>query len=444
MNRKSALLAATHAAAIVAGVMLARPAHQPASPTDARPVDEPAKATAIVQPADPSPSPRRSARAPSQWRGSEYARAWKALRSAKLSPKERLRLQQELLKEWADIDLVAAIESALEESWDRDGAGYYDPTGPLLGVLSKALAKDPAASWDMIRGRQFGVATGMVRHVWLEAVGRSNPLFLAERIGDLSWRDREKALAACRMGVGDGTGPHSPHELFAVLSKLPAETISAQDLAGFADLHGDMMDPDQMKAEVLRLAGADERMATVHAIALGRQLAGSEPEVVKRMLQDLPDAARKEALWTAFRNGSLTAAGLEFAGLLIEEEAWDKLEQRDTTVRLQMMARNGSAKEVAEWATELPVRKETTELFHRSVDTYLQANLESAREWLATIPPGEWRDRAYAEYSQQALWSHQNVEASRWALDQIASTSFKREAEGWRSQWEQRTGWKAK
>jgi hypothetical protein len=108
------------------------------------------------------------------------------------------------------------------------------------------------------------------------------------------------------------------------------------------------------------------------------------------------------------------------------------------------MARNGSAKEVAEWATELPVRKETTELFHRSVDTYLQTNLESAREWLATIPPGEWRDRAYAEYSQQALWSHQNTDASRWALDQIASTTFKREAEGWRSQWEQRTGWKAK
>jgi hypothetical protein len=111
--------------------------------------------------------------------------------------------------------------------------------------------------------------------------------------------------------------------------------------------------------------------------------------------------------------------------------------------RVQSIARNGGAKEVADWATELPVRKETTELFHRSVDHYLRDNMEAARDWLAAIPPGVWRDRAYAEYSQQALNAHNNPEASRWALDQIGDTTFKREAESWRSQWETRTGWKA-
>lgn len=62
---------------------------------------------------------------------------------------------------------------------------------------------------------------------------------------------------------------------------------------------------------------------------------------------------------------------------------------------------------------------------------------------MAEIPPGTWRDCAYAEYPQQALNSHNNPEASRWALDQIGDTTFKNEAESWGSNWEKRTGWKA-
>ena len=36
-----------------------------------------------------------------------------------------------------------------------------------------------------------------------------------------------------------------------------------------------------------------------------------------------------------------------------------------------------------------------------------------------------WRDRAYAEFSQQALWSNQDPGRSRAALDQISDRSFR-------------------
>ena len=82
----------------------------------------------------------------------------------------------------------------------------------------------------------------------------------------------------------------------------------------------------------------------------------------------------------------------------------------------------------------LPVRQETTELFHRAVEIFLAGNLEAARDagWMS-LPDGVWRDRAYAEFSQAALNVHNNSRASRWALNRIGDKDFKSEAEDWRS-----------
>ena len=127
---------------------------------------------------------------------------------------------------------------------------------------------------------------------------------------------------------------------------------------------------------------------------------------------------------------------------LIQEDAWAKVEQQETVQQLQRISRDGGAATAADWATTLPVRKETTELFHRSVEIYLRENMRASRTWIAGISTPGWRDRAYAEYSQQALNAHKDPAASRWALDQIGDNTFKSEAERWRSNWEKRTGWK--
>ena len=194
------------------------------------------------------------------------------------------------------------------------------------------------------------------------------------------------------------------------------------------------------------MGSGDERMAKVTAILLGRALASKSAEEVAGEIHDLPKGIREEVLWSAFTNRMPPDAKMVsgFLDSLIQENAWSKLEQADTVRRIQWASRNGGAEDVAGWATSLPVRKETLELFHRSVETYLCNNMETARAWIAEIPTDEWRNRAYAEYSQQALYAHNDPEASRWALDQIGDSNFKAEAESWRFQWEKRTGWKAK
>ncbi len=294
----------------------------------------------------------------------------------------------------------------------------------------------------MIRGRQFGVGTGILRFVWIKAVGKADPIFLASKLGELSWRDREKALNACRMNLD----PESEisGKIFAMLARLPEDVVSAEELLTFSSGLKATTSPAQLKEDLLSLGSQDQRMAKIKAIQWGRLLASQSAEEIQAELAGVPDALRKEVLWSTFTSSPPTDGSLELASLLANEGAWEKLEQRETVGRLQMMARNGHAQEVADWATDLPVRKETTELFHRSVDTYLRDNMEDSREWMASIPPGEWRDRAYAEYSQQALNAHNNPDASRWALDQIGDATFKREAESWRGSWEERTGWTAK
>lgn len=386
--------------------------------------------------------PMRPTRPHGGWRGSEYARAWKALRSAQLPTGERIRLQQELLREWAEIDLETAIEVALEEAWDRDGAGYYDPEGPLLGVFVDAFAKDPQAGWDMIRGRQFGIATGMVRHVWLNAVGNADPLFLAERLGELSWRDRDKAVAACQAGMIAANDEELSKKMFELFTKLPADVVSSEVLANVVRQRGSAADPEQLVGEIRSLSGENPRMAEALAIQMGSELSDHSVGEIRSLMSTLPEGVRDDALWSAMRFGRRGVEQLEIARMLMKEGAWDKLEQADMVRSVQDIARQSDSKAVADWANELPVRAETTELYHRSVEFYLRDHMEDSREWIASLPAGEWRDRAYAEYSQQALNSHNDSDASRWALERIGNKTFQAEAKGWRTQWETRTGWK--
>lgn len=375
------------------------------------------------------------------WHGSEYARAWKAVRNGQFTTRERIRVQRDLLGKWAEVDLAAAIEAALGEAWDRDGGSDFDPSGPLLDVFSEALANNPQEGWDMIRGRQFGVGTGMLRRVWMEAVGAKAPLFLAKRLDALSWRDRERASEICHAAVHGRSDGVAEADLFKVLAVFPDDIVSAEQLLNFTTPHGGAVDLATIKEEIVQLGKEDDRLAKVKAMLLGRELVSKSPDEIAEEIEGLPDSVREEVVWAALKDTGKTENVPGLVDLLIAENAWAKVEQRETVQQLQKLARNGGAAEVAEWATTLPVRKETTELFHRSVETYLAENLERARAWLAKIPPGVWRDRAHAEYSQVALHVYNNSRASRWALDQIADDDFKTEAGGWREQWEKRTGW---
>ena len=98
-------------------------------------------------------------------------------------------------------------------------------------------------------------------------------------------------------------------------------------------------------------------------------------------------------------------------------------------------ARGMTPAERAAWVVTLPEREETSELFHRGIDTYIAKNMEESWDWMEAFPPGRWRDRAFSEYSQQAIQTHKDYKASRRALDQIADPNFRKEVENWRPGW---------
>ena len=375
-------------------------------------------------------------RAPGEWRGSEYARAWKAVANGRHTVRERIRLQRDLLEKWAEVDLAAAIEAALSQEWDADGAGDFDAYGPLLDVFAPALARRPQEGWEMIRGRQFGVGTGILRRVWMEAVGRQDPGLLAARLAELSWRDREQAMEICGAAVRDGA---PTTELFTVLAASPPELIDANQLLTFAPPPA-AADTEKLKDDIARLAVPDPRLATVKAILLGRQLAAKSTDEIAAEIESLPDGLREEALWAAFKETDQPENVLGLLDLFIEEEAWPRLEDPETLRQIQQLARAGDALIVAEWAVTLPIRPETTGLFHRSVESYFREDRVAARDWIDALPPGTWRDRALAGYSQVALHDHNDPQASRRALQQISDSDLRTEAESWRTQWGKRTG----
>lgn len=440
MNRRSiTLIAASHLVVILAGVLLAR---QAGGLGTSRSPSQDSKTVAANSGMTERETQRtaRTFRPSKEWHGSEYARAWKALPLAKLTTGDRVKAQRDLLKRWAEKDLSSAIEAALGEAWDND-EDYVTGNGPLLDVFSEAFAMDPQQAWDLIASKQFGVASGMLRHIWMNAVGRKDPLFLAARIGDLSWRDRQDGLNACDMGLENKPTGAMRDAIFKILARLPEDVVTTEQLLSFAPTEGTGSDPAAMMEELLGLGTGDERLAKVKAMLLGAALASKSPEEIAAEIQGLPKAIGEEALWAAFKGERNAEGVLGTMDLLIGRDAWAKLEQPDTVQQLRRISRNGGAEAVADWAVSLPVRKETTELFHRSVETYLRDNMEDARDWMTAIPPGVWRDRAFAEYSQQALNGHNDPAASRWALDQIGDPAFRKTAGSWRSSWEKRTGW---
>ncbi|MEO5917494.1 MAG: hypothetical protein ABIS50_24915 [Luteolibacter sp.] len=436
MTRKSiAILTASHLLVVAAGVLLAR---------QAAPAGDAAVAENVLKHPDRgSPSggaylngKTSSSRPPKEWHGSEFTRAWKAVKTAGLTTEDRVRTQRDLLKKWAEVDLASAIEAALGEEWDGDDHDYYNNVGPFLDVFADALAKNPQESWEMIRGRQFGLGTGMLRNVWIQSVGMKDPVFLATKAGDVSWRDKERLISSCLEGVAEQTDTSVRAKVFETLKSLPDEVVSLDELKNFLPVDGPS-DPGAIKDEILRLQATDPRMAKLQAMMLGEALASKTTDEINTAIQDLPKNLQADVAWSVLQGMSKdTGKVLPLMDMLVDGGAWDRVESQETTYRIQQLVREGNAAEVAQWATTMPVRKETSELFYRSVDTYLRDNPDTAREWIAGIEDSAWRDRAYMEYSQQSLNAHKDPAASRWALNQVSDSKLKAQAEGWRAQWE--------
>lgn len=372
-----------------------------------------------------------STRPLASWRASEYQKAWMAVRTAQLSTADRIKAQRSLLEAWAEVDLAAALEAALAETWDRDlGSAFYG-TGALLDVFGKNFASHPEEAWVLIKSGQFGVGTGMLRSIWLDNVGATKPLLIAGMLNEFSWRDRSNAIQSIQSGMN----AKQRDQIVAELAKYPKNIVPTDQLLDFLGV-GKLYN----KAQELREATANlsPRIAEAMALQFGNRLSKSENFLAE--VSQLPENMQIAALSGAidYSNPDDSAHLTEVLDMMVDAEAWTELDQFDLPSRMKESSEKGDPALIADWVTKLPAREEFTEIIHRGVEKYVRDNMEESRTWLAQIEEPVWRDRAYAEYSQQALHAKSDLEASRWALDQIQDATFKKEAESWRRNWESR------
>jgi hypothetical protein len=273
----------------------------------------------------------------------------------------------------------------------------------------------------------------MLRSIWLENVGASKPLLVAGMLEEFSWRSRSDALNSILSG-----GPRSLKErdqLLEVLANYPKEIVPTRYILNALSSY-----KIYNKAQDLREATANlsPRIAEAMALQFGNRLNKSENFLAE--VSQLPESMQIAALTGAMNYVSTddSAHFTKVLDMMVDAQAWTELEQYDLPDHIKQSAEQGDPALIADWVTKLPVREEFTEAIHRGVEKYVRDNMDESREWLAQIEEPVWRDRAYAEYSQQALHAKGDAEASRWALDQIQDATFKKEAEGWRANWEKR------
>lgn len=440
MNRRSAIaLTASHLVVICAGLLLARQNSDSDSPASSESV-------IVDRKASPKSETAKADRPLREWRTHEYAKAWGAVLQAKLTTNERVNAQRKLLEKWGLVDLQAAIRAALDESWAADGQWYAgtsvnEATGPLLDALSEALSENPQASWDAIQGGDFGVAVGLLRRAWIDAVGVKDPLYLANKLREFSWRDREHAIQICGMAIWNQSNKLRSDQFLKILMSFPPEDVSAEQLFKYGSMPVTRSGDDaRFKAKLLATDLTDTRAVRLNAMYYGRSLNSKSAEEIASAIQVIPAPARDEVLFTALRHGKPDLLRITaIADLLVGNEAWDKLGSPEVGAKLQSVSNSEDIAKIAAWAATLPVRKETEGLFDRGAERYLRDNPDTARDWIPQISQESWRDRAYARYSETALGNHNDPASSQWALDSISDPEVKAKATKWRQDWLKQT-----
>lgn len=368
-----------------------------------------------------------------------YREAWRALALEKLSPAERYSAQVELLKLWAEVDLEGAIRAILAEPWD-EFTPYRGHTIELLLAegLQQAISDRPQEVWGWIQNKKFGIlGSSLVRDAWCAAIGKENPELFVTYIPELHGRALTNAIEAMTGNEGDAV---QSARLWNSLGRSGvADQLDKESATALAGHFGLGMRSPELKKMLEASTGAMRELAA-RSLAIALVWPDSQADLTTELENapaDLQGAMAAEFLSRSFGREDVTRLALQ---TLIEREDWEWLDADVAGSSVRQLADTVPAPDLAEWVYSLPQRSETVEMFHRGVEPFIQQEREAAWEWMSSLEAGMWRDRAFAEYSQQALHRWGDAEASRVALDQIEDAEFRATAEGWRQDWARQNG----
>ena len=368
----------------------------------------------------------------------DFRNAWDAIARRDLTPRERCQMQKKVLEQWAKVDLKAAMAAALENPWD----GGFEEGGidSLVPAFSEAFMKNPLEAWEIIQSGQLGLGAALFRWQWVDSVSKGNPLLVLSYFNEFSPGLRRAALnPILRKHPGD---PEVATAIRKMLDGLPADESSKNLSYEYFKLAPPAESPAELGAKVAAAATEQERNIALQALIAS--LRNADMDTVKGEWSKLPAAARDDltqALLTSSQGKLPPTALLDLA---MQTGNWALFTDPRIAGAQGVMAnyaRTAEPIKLAEWGLNLPERPETLDVYRRSVSGYIGQNYIEARDWILTIPEGDWRrERALAEYSQNALWAKNDPAGSQWAIDQIKDPRMKGTVINWRKEWTERTG----
>lgn len=375
------------------------------------------------------------ARAGAPLRSKDFRDAWNAIAARNLTARERTAMQRKLLQEWAKVDMEEAMSAVLEGNWDYDEGGVNS----LVSAFRDAFVKNPMEAWEIIQSGRLGLGSPLFRWQWVTAVSTENPLLVLSSFGDFSPGLRKSALGSIL--ERHSGNPAVTDAILKLLREGPADAQTKELAAELYKRVPPVGTPAELVAKVATAATEQERIIALQAFAAS--LKGLEPDVIKGHLGSLSPEERGGIV-----RQLLASAGTEkptaLLDLAIASGSWDIL--KDPMVAgveglVAEYARRRDPISIAEWGLSLPDRPETQEVYRRAITGYIDRYPAEARDWIMSIPKGDWRrERALMEYSQNSLWYKKSQEGAAWAIDQITDPKIKGTAISWRIEWAQRNG----
>lgn len=386
----------------------------------------------------PGGKSRSSGERGSALRSSDFRKAWDAIAKRNLTPLQRCQAQIALLKKWAEIDLEGAMAAALESPWDGDFS--EGGVNSLVPAFAEAFRKNPIDAWNIIQSGRLGLGSALFRWQWVSTVAKENPMLVVSYFGEFSPGLRKAAIG--QLVRNDGKNPEVAAAILKMLREMPADAGTKELAYEFYKNAPVSGAPQELVAQYLTAATEVEKMLALQALAAS--LRGADMNGITNEWSKLPGDAQKELLRSMLGSPLAQNNPVEFLNLAIQAGDWDIL--RDSRIGgveglVANYAKRFDPISIAEWGLGLPERPETVDIYRRAVTGYIDKNPVEAREWILSIPEGDWRrERALLEYSQNSLWYKKDPEASQWAIDRITDPKAKGTAISWRQEWAQRNG----
>lgn len=371
-------------------------------------------------------------------RSKDFREAWDEVAKRSLTPYQRIRLQKEILKEWAMVDMEAAMMAALESNWD--GGSREGGISALVPAFREAFEKNPLEAWKIIQSGRLGMGASLFRWEWVSTVSKGNPMLVLSCFDDFSPGLKKSALGP--LLKEHGGNPEVSAAILRLLGKMPVDDNTKSIAAEYYKLMPPAGTREELVAKVAAATNDFERMMAVQALT--GLLRNADVATLKDSWSGLPGDVQSELLRALAGSQQAKESPTDFLNLIIQSGDWQLFrDQRisGTEGLVAEYARRVDPISIAEWGLGLPERPETVDIYRRAITGYIDKNPVEAREWIVSIPEGDWRrERALLEYSQNSLWYKKNPDASTWAIDLMKDPKVKGTALSWRAEWRQRTG----